>query len=863
LPLVWYGHLLEASGYADEARAFLLALERSGYAVAARQAGAASPAVELPAAQRRALRRALARPLPGGAHVAVFHAPPRTGQPLVPGAANVARTMFETESIPQAWLPRLLAVDEVWVPCRFNLETFARGGVPGERLRLLPETLDLDLFDPEGTRPLSIPGRRGRAFLANFEVSDRKGWDVLLRAWAEAFHPHDDVCLVLKCLPRPGLGEEELRARIERLLGGRPTAPILLLAGMLSAEELPRLYAACDAYVLPSRGEAWGRPYMEAMAMGLPTIASRYGGNLEFMHDGNAWLVEGTTAPVPEGAEVSSWYRGQRWFEPDRESLVAALREVAAGGPAVEARASRGRAELRDRFGPEAVSERLRHLVDDLLRRWRERQARPTLCVWRGAWGESHSLAVVNSGLAAALEARGLAVERLAVESPPVPLAVPAVTSSYPPRFEPASAGPLVLYQPWEYGDLPASWAEEIRRRVDEVWTPSEYSRRAFVRAGIAPELVRVVPNGVDLDRFSPQGPRLSLPTDKKTIFLFVGGAIYRKGIDLLLSAFARAFSRRDDVALVVKAGFADGVYRGQTADEMLARFRALADAPELVVIEGHLSAAQLPALYRAADVLVQPSRGEGFCLPVLEALACGLPVIVTAGGATDAFVNDACAWRVPARPAPLPPNELVLSGPGMVLEPDLGALVSALRQAADPASRRAKAACARAQAEGWSWSAAADLAEARLRALARATPVRRIEPAAPARRRGLLFCAHVGEGRGWEEALAAYASAFPAQADTTLALTVVGGEAAARVEEALRRLGVDPAGLADVALVQACAEERTALELACDAAIDTGPPRPLRARRLVPPDPAALRAVAAAGEGERKGARWASARQP
>ena len=66
---------------------------------------------------------------------------------------------------------------------------------------------------------------------------------------------------------------------------------------------MPRLYAAADAYVMPSRGEGWGRPYMEAMAMGLPTIGSRWSGNLAFMHDGNAFLVDGEVKRLPASFE--------------------------------------------------------------------------------------------------------------------------------------------------------------------------------------------------------------------------------------------------------------------------------------------------------------------------------------------------------------------------------------------------------------------------------------------------------------------------------------------------------------------------------------------------------------------------------
>ncbi len=56
----------------------------------------------------------------------------------------------------------------------------------------------------------------------------------------------------------------------------------------------------------------------------------------------------------------------------------------------------------------------------------------------------------------------------------------------------------------------------------------------------------------------------------------------------------------------------------------MIAAFRTLPGAPELILLDDEVPYDRLPSLYRAADVLVQPYRGEGFCLPALEALACG-----------------------------------------------------------------------------------------------------------------------------------------------------------------------------------------------------------------------------------------------
>ena len=95
---------------------------------------------------------------------------------------------------------------------------------------------------------------------------------------------------------------------------------------------MPRLYAGADAFVLASRGEGWGRPWMEAMAMGLPTIGSRWSGTTMFMDDANSWLVDGEVVDVAESAQSHTpFYRGHRWFHPDREALAAALRRGSPG----------------------------------------------------------------------------------------------------------------------------------------------------------------------------------------------------------------------------------------------------------------------------------------------------------------------------------------------------------------------------------------------------------------------------------------------------------------------------------------------------------------------------------------------------
>jgi glycosyltransferase involved in cell wall biosynthesis len=581
---------------------------------------------------------------------------------------------------------------------------------------------------------------------------------------------------------------------------------------------------------------------MEAMAMGLPTIGSRWSGNLAFMHDANSFLVDGALVPVDEAAQRHTpLYRGHRWFEPDVDALVDALRTVAGG-------ATKGdtRAELIERFGPDVTAERIAELTMDLL----DRPTSAPLCVWRGDFGSGHSLAVVNDGHVAALEGAGAEVLLREKRSAPATHDVPGVAGHWPPSFDAPSDGPFVLYQPWEYGCVPQRWVDSIRNVVDEVWVPSNAVRDGFVESGVAPGLVHVVPNGVDLDRFTVEGPARALPTERSTVFLFVGGTIPRKGVDVLLGAYRAAFTAADDVCLVVKAFGGTNVYRNQTQDDLFAGFNA-PDSPELVILDEDIPFDELPALYRAADVLVQPYRAEGFCLPALEGLACGLPLVVTAGGPTDDFVSDACAWRIPASRTPVPADTfahegLTLAGDGYALEPDPAALAAALREAAGPTARAARSAHARAHAERFGWAQAAQVARERLAALQGRTPIRQVAAAAVPGSRGFVFLVQADwdEPQSWEAPLHAYLDAFSEADDVTLVFPDADGRAAELLEPALERHGCDPTTSPDIALARPSELAAASLELGADAVIHAAGAPPTRARLVVDPDPAALRAA-------------------
>lgn len=171
-------------------------------------------------------------------------------------------------------------------------------------------------------------------------------------------------------------------------------------------------------------------------------------------------------------------------------------------------------------------------------------------------------------------------------------------------------------------------------RGVDAFVAPSAvFARDLESDYRIDPSRVHVVPNPVDLDRFSP-GPTPDRTHDVIEL-VYVSRIALRKGVELVVALSHRI----DDLAGAVRLRVV-----GDKA--MFSDYRALLDDlnPAVATYEGGRSQLELADMYRASDVLLQPSHYEPFALTVGEALASGLPVVASdLVGATEGVDQRAC----------------------------------------------------------------------------------------------------------------------------------------------------------------------------------------------------------------------------
>lgn len=228
-------------------------------------------------------------------------------------------------------------------------------------------------------------------------------------------------------------------------------------------------------------------------------------------------------------------------------------------------------------------------------------------------------------------------------------------------------SGKKIAYNVWETTLQPHQFFENLKK-FDQVWVPSEWQKQCTVKQGIPENKVKVVPEGVDISIYKPKKQKSK---NKMFRFLLVGRWDYRKSIREIIQSFVDTFSENENVELLISV---DNPFATDGLSSTQERLNKFGINHKNIKIIHHQSKEKYIELLHTADVFLSCARSEGWNLPLIEAMACGIPSTYSDWGAQLQFSEGkGIAIKIKGEiPAAVDNNESwIKDAPGNFCEPD------------------------------------------------------------------------------------------------------------------------------------------------------------------------------------------------
>jgi glycosyltransferase involved in cell wall biosynthesis len=575
---------------------------------------------------------------------------------------------FESSVLPQGWHLYHRGADFILPSSQYSCDIFLRNGIPSSKLAVVPHGVRPDMFHP-GIPPFRLHTQKRVKFLHNAIPHARKCHDRVIRAYLDAFTGDDDVCLVLKTrFLQPGKDkpfEVDVRSILERRLKGRSNPPEIEIVNSF-VPDIGSLYTACDAVVSMSACEGFWLPGLEALACGCVIIAPRHGGQLDFLDDSNALLVDTGEMKAPLGMQYWTHAPDAVVGDPSERHCAELMRRVYADPAGEKARVAESAARTAGKFSWEAAARRIVDLAEECIAR---KKAKPAAAPRRILYVVPYDMA--GGGEVWVREAirrldRSKYEPRVAFAVGASPnlralfddLGVPCddlknqgTGNALKCMIEAMKPDIVHFYNSLQvYGVLlrtiqEGAWTGKLVETVhSELLWPDSMMKIAARRGvamivGVSESIcaklarmgnrnIRHLPQQVDWDRFSGIKDKsvlreIGCPADRFVVG-FVGRLSPEKNIPVVL-ACAKAMPD--------------------------AMFVVVGDGPQASVLERMASGlgnvyfagrrTDVARFHAAFDVLLLPSTMEGLPLTALEAMASGTPVVASRIGALPEIVAD------------------------------------------------------------------------------------------------------------------------------------------------------------------------------------------------------------------------------
>lgn len=256
----------------------------------------------------------------------------------------------ESTRVPPTIMSTMLAADVVWVPSTWGRDCLIENGLEADRCDVVPEGVDSARYHPYGpTAPSPV-----LRYLITGKYELRKSIIETVYAWHQEFANDPLVELVVKTTHF--IHQEQKQEEITSWIKRSNMTNVRVLWGAVNDQDMANLYQQADVFVLPSKGEGWGLPLIEAAASGLPIITTMYSGQTEFLqHITSSVLpVEYDMAPIT-CAEYQLFYpttdgNWGNWAQPRIDSIRQAFKASRLNYNALKEQAQRNSEIIRRDF---------------------------------------------------------------------------------------------------------------------------------------------------------------------------------------------------------------------------------------------------------------------------------------------------------------------------------------------------------------------------------------------------------------------------------------------------------------------------------------------------------------------------------
>jgi len=501
-------------------------------------------------------------------------------------------------------------------------------------------------------------------------VQNKKQLDVIkvFAAYNKYFNKNSKLFIV---------GDDSNKGYVERLhqaIQGYELANSVLITGKVDEAELKAYYEIADVFLCMSEHEGFGVPLLEAMKMRVPVVAYRSSAIAETMGGAGIVITEknyGLIASLIDELMIDKTLYNSILKRQDRR--VYALENT-------------------------DTEKILFNAIENVLNKNRKR----TIQI-QGPFETSYSLAKVNRKLAIALEENTdnditiyctegpgdyIPAEYNLIDKPKSKsfwekskdVVYPDITirNMYPPRAHDVNGGLNFYAFGWEESVIPKEYIDSFNKNLSGVGTMSNYVTEKLIECGLKIP-VKTMGIGVELCKDFCRIRPFKLETKKKIKFLHISSAFPRKGVDVLLEGYYKAFTKNDNVCLVLKT-FPNP--HNNVSDIIKNLNKNYDNPPEIEWIDRDLSEEDLYGLYKASNCYVSVARGEGFGLPVAEAMLVKIPVIVAANSGMADFCNKDTALLVDFKMVPADTHITNKNSKNisMWFEPDIDSLVKQFR---------------------------------------------------------------------------------------------------------------------------------------------------------------------------------------